>query len=79
MLSIDVKKGNNKIEVTYIPKFFKEGIMISLISLGIFIVIWLTNKKFHYLDHKFILYPLFLISALIGFGFILKIYILFWL
>lgn len=79
MLSIDVKKGNNKIEVSYVPKFFKEGIIVTIVSLVILLVVWLTNKKFHYLEHKFILYPLFAIAAVLGLLFMLKIYILFWL
>ncbi len=79
MLSIDVKKGNNEIVVSYQPKFLKEGALISLGSLILLIFVYFTNKKFKYLDKKFILYPLFGITCLIGFVFILKIYILFWL
>lgn len=79
MISIDVKKGDNEIEISYVPKYFKEGIIISVVSLIIFVIIYFTNKKFHYLEHKFILYPLFGIACLIGILFILKIYILFWL
>ena len=79
MVSIDVKKGNNKIEVSYVPKFLKEGIIISCVSLLVLVIIYFTNKKLHYLEHKFILYPLFAITALIGLAFMLKIYILFWM
>lgn len=79
MLSIDVKKGDNEIEISYVPKYLKEGIIITISSLLLLIVVYFTDKKFHYLDKKFILYPLFGITCLIGIVFILKIYVLFWL
>lgn len=79
MLSIDVEEGDNEIEVSYIPKFFKEGIIITIVSLVLYGIFSLTNKKVHYLEHKFILYPLFGISCFLGIAFLLKIYIFFWL
>lgn len=79
MFSIDLKEGNNVIEMIYYPKYIKEGIMISIITLALLIVFVLSNKHIHYLDNKYVLYPLFSITVLVGIAFILKVYVLSWL
>ena len=79
MISIKVNKGENEVVLKYVPKYIKEGIYISIISLVVLIVVSLTNKKLHYLDHKFILYPLFVITCILGILFVIKVYILSWL
>jgi hypothetical protein len=76
MYSIKVKKGDNEVVLKYVPKYFKEGFYISIGSLILMIIICITNEKFHYFDHKFILYPLFGGVCLVGLGFIIKVYIL---
>lgn len=76
MISIDVKSGENEIELEYIPKFKKEGLIISIVSILTVILVILLNKKFNLLDKKIILYPLFFITCLIYIGFFIKIYIL---
>lgn len=76
MISIDVKKGSNTIVLKYIPKFKKEGLLISIITIAIVIFVSLLNKKFNILDKKFILYPLFVLSCLITIFFFLKVYVL---
>lgn len=79
MVSVKVNKGVNEIVVSYEPKYFKEGIYISLGSLLLWLIIYITDKKFKYLDNKFILNILFGIVCLLGSLFILRIYILSWL
>lgn len=76
MISLTVKKGKNTIEVEYTPKFFKEGIIISIVSVLLVVIISLLNKKFNFLDKKIILYPLFTICSLLFLAFFVKIYIL---
>ena len=78
-VSVPLEKGNNKIEIKYIPKFLKEGAMISICSLLILLFFYITNKKIKYLDKTNIINPLYWLTCLIGIVFILKIYILFWL
>ena len=45
MISIDIKKGDNKIEIFYEYKNVKEGIIISVISLVLLFTMYLINKK----------------------------------
>lgn len=45
MISIDIKKGDNKIEISYEYKNVKEGIIISVISLVLLFTMYLINKK----------------------------------
>ena len=79
LVSIPIEKGQNKIEIKYLPKLYKEGIIISIITLLTLLFFIFTNKKIKYLDQKIILNLLFLFTSIIGIAFILKIYILFWL
>lgn len=79
MISLDVDKGKNKIVIEYIPKTLKEGIIVTIGSLALLLIVYLSNKRLKYFNNKIILNGLFIISALIGIGFILKIYLLFWL
>ncbi|MBR6133249.1 MAG: YfhO family protein [Bacilli bacterium] len=76
MFSIKVKKGENEVVLKYVPKYFKEGIYISICSFILMIIISITNKKFHYLDHNFILYPIFGAVCLVGLIFIIRVYII---
>ena len=76
MLSIDAKKGSNKIEVEFKQKWFKIGIIISVVSLIMLILLNLLNKKVHFMKRKVVVYPLFVVSILAFAFFIIKIYIL---
>ena len=76
MISIDVKKGQNTIEVKFTQKWFSLGIKITIISLVLFCVLYLINKKVRLLDKKIILWPLFILSFIAFIAFVLKIYIL---
>ncbi len=50
MISLDVNEGDNEIVLEYIPRCFKEGIMVSLGSLVVLLIVYFTNKKYKYLD-----------------------------
>ena len=76
MLSIDIKKGNNVIEVSYNQKWFKYGIIITIISLLLFSILYLINKKVRLVNSKFIVWPLFILSFIIFVSFILKVYLI---
>ena len=79
LISIKVNKGNNEIKLVFIPKMFKEGIIISLISFISLLIVTLSNKYFHWFNHKIILYPLYILTVIIAILFILKVYMLSWL
>ena len=79
MFSIDLKKGDNKIDFIYHPKFIIEGILITLGTLLMLIVIIYLDKKIHLLDRKIVLYPLFIVTCLFGFAFIFVVYFLSWI
>lgn len=79
MFSINISKGTNTIEIEYIPKYLKEGTMISTLSIILLLITILLNKKFHFLKHKILLNILFYITLFIGILFILKVYILSWI
>ena len=79
MLSINVKKGKNVIEVTYNQKWLKTGTKISIITLLAFLLLYFINKRFRFLNYKIILWPLFIISLLCFIFFIIKVYILSWI
>lgn len=76
MLSVETKKGNNKIEVEYKQKWFKIGTLISIVSLIVLVILNLLNKKIHFMKSKIVVYPLFIVSLLAFAFFIIKIYIL---
>ena len=79
LMSLKIDKGANKVRLVFIPKMFKEGILIA-IACGILLIITvILNKFFHFLDRKIIVYPLFVIVVLIGSAFMIKVYILSWL
>ena len=44
-LSIQTTKGSHNVELKYFPKGLKAGIIISLASLGILIILIVTGKK----------------------------------
>ena len=46
MISIKVNKGDNEVVIKYIPKYFKEGIYISIISLLILFGFYFISKKY---------------------------------
>ena len=76
MISLDLKKGDNKIEIEYDQKWLRIGFIISIVTLVLLIIFNFINKKYRILGNKIILWPLFIIS-LLCFGFlILKVYIL---
>lgn len=50
MISINIEKGGNEIVISYVPKYLKEGIIVSIVSMLLLAIVYLTNKKFHYLD-----------------------------
>ena len=79
MFSIDLKKGENEIEFVYYPKFLKEGIVLTLVSMLLLITVLILNKKIHFLDYILIINPIFFIACFGGMIFIIKIYILSWL
>ena len=79
MISIDVLEGENEIIVRYVPKYFKEGIIISIGSIVIMLIILLINKKFNVLNSKIVLNIFFVISCLFAVLFIIKMYVLSWL
>ena len=78
-VSVPLQKGDNQIEIKYIPKLLKEGVIISICSLLILLFFYITNKRIKYFDRAYIINPLYWLTCLIGIAFILKIYILFWL
>ena len=47
MISIKVNKGDNEVVIKYIPKYFKEGIYISIISLLILFGFYFISKKYN--------------------------------
>ena len=79
MLSIDLKKGNNVIEIEYNQKWFKLGVKITLVSLAILLIFYFINKKFRILNCKIIVWPLFIIACLAFAALIIKVYILSWI
>ena len=79
MLSINVKKGKNVIEVTYNQKWLKMGTKISIVTLLAFLLLYFINKKFRFLNYKIIIWPLFIISFLCFALLIIKVYILSWI
>ena len=79
MLSIDVEKGVNEIEVSYNQKWFKMGIKISIISVLAFAILYLINKKIRFINYKVILWPLFIIACLFFIILIGKVYLFFWI
>jgi len=76
MLSIDVKKGTNVIEVSYEQKWFKYGIMITIGSLLLFGLLYLINKKYRFLNSRIVVWPIFVLTCLIFIFLILKVYLL---
>ncbi len=76
MISIDLKKGSNVIEIEFSQKWLKIGFIISLVTLLVLVGLNYINKKFRFIKCKFILWPLFIISLLCFGILILKIYIL---
>ena len=76
MLSINVKKGTNKIVITYNQKWFNLGIKISIISLIVFLVGAFAGTKLNLIHKKFIVWPLFIVSFVAFLFFVIKIYIL---
>ena len=46
MLSVNLNKGDIKLEISYLPKYFKECLIISLISfIGIIVFIIIDKKR----------------------------------
>ena len=79
LMSIKIDKGENEVKLVFVPKMFKEGIIIAMICCIILIITTFLNKYIHFLDKKLIIYPLFVIVAIIGAFFIIKVYILSWI
>ena len=79
MISIKVNKGDTEVVLKYIPKYFNEGIIISIVCIVLLILLFIFKSIFKLLDYKYILYPLFGIVCLVGLIFIIRVYILFWI
>ena len=79
MISIDLKKGNNVIEIELNQKWLKYGIILTVVSLVVFLILYFINKKFRFLNCKIIVWPLFIIACLIFAALIIKVYILSWI
>lgn len=76
MISINIHKGLNKIDVTYNQKWFGLGIKISLVSLALMAIVLLINKKFKLLEKGLVVWPLFILSCILFAFLIIKIYVL---
>ena len=79
MVSLDLKKGNNRIEIVYKQKWLFVGIVITCISSLVLMLLLKINKKHRFLNNKIILWVLFISGVLAFFGFIIYVYFISWI
>lgn len=65
-LSVDVKKGENVIELTFTPKMMKEGIILTLITLVLVIALFFINKKYEFFKKKKFKQVMYILGSVFG-------------
>ena len=72
---VDLQKGENNIELTYVPNYLEVGIGITVITLILLVVIYIINRKTNFTENKILINIFYILSLIILIGATYKIYI----
>ena len=51
-MAIDLEEGENVVEMKYVPPMFNIGLIVSLVTLVLVLILWIVNKHTRFLEGK---------------------------